>query len=324
MTTRALVLGVNGQDGSYLAEQLLARGHTVIGVGRQSDSRYLADGAGFEYASLDLTDLRGLDRLLEARRPDLLCHFAAVHGPAGFAYEPLWRELQLVNVAVTHCLLEHLRSRAHGGHLLFPSSSKVFGSQLPALVSEATPRVSSCLYSITKNASHELIDHYRNRHGVGATVVHLFNHESPRRLDGFLIPKLVKVVGQALSGAEGKVEVRTLDFHANWGDAREFMELCSELAEGRVDVDVIMAHERTWYGADLVESLFTRHGLDHRKHVSVRQQGSRSMRFDVDTGRLERLLNRRPTRGILDVCDDILHEYRSRMTPDGTSEPRDA
>jgi GDPmannose 4,6-dehydratase len=307
MAAPALVLGVDGQDGSYLAEHLLDRGRAVVGVGRREAPRYVEQGrSGFTYVSMDLTDLDGLDRLLEEHRPESLCHFAAVHGPAGFAYEPRWKELHAVNVAVTHGLLEHLRTRAPGGHLLFPSSAKVFGAVLPSRVSEATPRQSTCLYSLTKNTSHELIEHYRDLHGVRATVVHLFNHESPRRPGGFLIPMLVDAAARGLSGGGEKTELRTLDFHANWGDAREYMALCADLLDRRVGEDLIMAHDTTWYGADFAEALFARHGLEYRDHLDVLDFGKRSSGFRVDTARLEAALGKRPVRDILEVCDEIL------------------
>jgi GDPmannose 4,6-dehydratase len=313
MSTEALVLGVNGQDGSYLAEHLLARGRRVTGVGRQPESRHVPPQPRFQYVSLDLTDLDDLERLLAERRPGSIFHFAAVHGASGFAYEPVWRDLQLVNVAVTHCVLEHLRARKGEGHLLFPSSAKVFGSAPPARISEETPRVSDCLYTITKNAGHELVRYYRTRHGVRATVVVLFNHESPRRPSDFLVPTLVRAVAEALSGAGAHLEIRTDDFHCNWGDAREYMEVCVDLAEAGVEDDVIVAHERTWYGRDFVHELFARYGLSCEDHVTARHRGERSPSFEVDTGRLEKTLGRRPTRGILEVCDDILRENHPRV-----------
>ncbi|MFN3077959.1 MAG: GDP-mannose 4,6-dehydratase, partial [Alphaproteobacteria bacterium] len=93
--TRALVLGVNGQDGSYLAEALLRRGYEVAGCGRQAQSRYLPESttARFRYHRLDLTDAPALEGLLTALDPDVVFHFAAIHGAAGFAYEPLWGDV---------------------------------------------------------------------------------------------------------------------------------------------------------------------------------------------------------------------------------------
>jgi GDPmannose 4,6-dehydratase len=318
----ALVLGVDGQDGSYLAEHLLDRGQEVVGVGRREAPRYVEERAGFSYVALDLTDLDALDRLLDEYRPESLFHFAAVHGPAGFAYEPRWRELHAVNVAVTHGLLEHLRTRAPGGHLLFPSSAKVFGSPLPSSVSEATPRRSTCLYSITKNTSIELIEHYRRLHGIPCAVVHLFNHESPRRPDGFLIPILVDAVARGLAGEKEMTEIRTLDFYANWGDAREYMELCADLIHRQVDEDLVLAHHRTWHGADFADALFTRYGLDHREHLKVLDFGKRSQEFEVDTGRLETVLGRGPLRGILEVCDDVLRVRHPGILDGGTPDDR--
>ena len=306
MKPGALVLGVNGQDGSYLAEHMLARGYPVLGVGKQTASRYISEGNGFRYASLDLTDLTALDRILAAERPALLAHFAAVHGPSGFSYESAWRELHAVNVGVVHTLLEHVRTRAPGGRLLYPGSMKVFGTPLPVRITAETPRRTTCLYSLTKNASHELVDYYRERHGVQATIVHLFQHESPRRASEYFVPKAVAALAAALRGEGAEFEPRTLAFHANWGDAREYMGLCADLLEAEEAGDFLMAHESTWNGAEFVRALYARYGIP----APAIAEGGTPIEppFAVDTSPLARATGRRPVRGILEVCDWILEE----------------
>src|ERR1041384_4555399 len=94
----ALVLGVNGQDGSYLAERLLARDYSVIGIGRQAQSRYVEPDTRFRYVALDLVDVAALERLLATIAPDLAFQVAAVHGASGFRYEPVWQQMMAVNV----------------------------------------------------------------------------------------------------------------------------------------------------------------------------------------------------------------------------------
>ena len=98
---RALVLGVNGQDGSYLAQALLKRGDRVVGVGRQATSRYVHDDPNFTYAAADLADERQVEALIRSVAPDRIYHFAAVHGPtvSGFTYEPVVAVMVRVNVS---------------------------------------------------------------------------------------------------------------------------------------------------------------------------------------------------------------------------------
>ena len=122
MTQRlALVLGVNGQDGSYLAESLLARGWSVHGAGRQAESRWLDVAKNFTYHELDLNDIGALSALLKTLRPGFIFHMAAVHGASGFSYEDHWLETHAVNTLAAHAVLEHLRCDAPDGAMIYIS-----------------------------------------------------------------------------------------------------------------------------------------------------------------------------------------------------------
>ena len=92
---------------------------------------------------------------------------AAIHGSAGYAYEASWREALAVNVGSVHACLEHMRRRCPAARLFYPSSLKVFGDPPPSEIDEETPRIGSCLYSITKNAATDLIHQYRADMGLG-------------------------------------------------------------------------------------------------------------------------------------------------------------
>ena len=154
----ALVLGVNGQDGSYLAEILIERGYHVTGAASQTTSRWV-DPDRFHYVALDVADGLALDALLAEELPSEIYHMAAIHGSAGHVYEARWREALALNVGSVHTCLEHIRNRSRDTRLFYPSSLKAFGTSPPPRIDENTPRVSSCLYSITKNAATDLIQY---------------------------------------------------------------------------------------------------------------------------------------------------------------------
>lgn len=251
---RSLVLGVNGQDGSYIAEVLLERGHQVVGVGRQAASRWV-DPARFDYVQLDAADQDALDGLLSRTMPDRIFHMAVVHGSAGHAYEPFWREALGLNVGSVHTCLEHMRQRKPSSRLFYPSSLKVFGDPPPAEIDEATPRVSTCLYSITKNAATDLIHQYRARHGSWACVGYYFNHDSPRRADTYFLPRLVAQIAASLRDDASSPRVASLDFWCDWGSSREYMELTADLLERDTPQDVVVATGRPVYAADLARAL---------------------------------------------------------------------
>jgi GDPmannose 4,6-dehydratase len=285
---------------------LLRRGYEVVGVSRQARQRHCAASV-FEYMPLDLRRADRLVDLLERTRPSLIFHFAAVHGEAGTRYEPVWQDMLAVNVGATHACLEYLRTRCSRGGLVYAGSGKIFGPVYPPVVSEESPVRSSCLYTVTKNASRELIECYRREHGIRASVLHLFNHESARRGASFFIPTLASALYRAMADPRSCVEIDTLQFHCDWGSAEEYADIAVDVAEKALGTDLIIATGRTWLAADLARELFERRGLDYRNHLIERgRPASPAQLFKVAVGRLAECLGRVPTVGAIEVCDNIL------------------
>jgi GDPmannose 4,6-dehydratase len=309
---RSLVLGVNGQDGSYLAETLLRRGHEVTGVGRDADSRYVAPTARFRYVPFDLRDVESLPRLVHEAEPDFAFHAAAVHGAAGFQYEELWRDMLAVNVATLHALLEHARKSRRSLRIIYAGSAKIFPAPLSGVIDEATPARASCLYSIGKIAARDLIMQYRAQHGIPATNLILFNHDSVRRPAQYFLPTIVNSIGRALELPDFHFEIKTLDFRADWSAAAELMDLAADIAEGCDEGELVLASGNTWVGRDAVRRSFARYGLQSDHHC--RQSSPRAdpgPEFRVSLQRLERVIGRRPTITLDALVDEMLAAARS-------------
>jgi GDPmannose 4,6-dehydratase len=302
--TRSLILGVNGQDGSYIADVLLARGHKVIGVARQVQSRWV-DPRRFDYVRLNAADSDELDGLLSRTMPDRIFHMAAIHGSAGHAYEAVWREALALNVGSVHTCLEYMRNLKPSTRLFYPSSLKVFGDPPPSEVDEATPRVSSCLYSITKNAATELIHQYRARHRIWACIGYYFNHDSPRRTDTYFLPRLVAQIAASLRKDVSSPDVATLDFWCDWGSSREFMELTVDLLEQDTPQDVVIATGRPVYAADLARVLAEGVGAPPPSLPS-RNCATPPVRAKLDA--LSHAVGRVPCKGAIEVARWILTE----------------
>ncbi len=304
----ALVLGVNGQDGSYLAESLLARGWVVHGVGRQAASRWIGDKANYSYHALDLNETEALSALLRALRPGFIFHMAAIHGAAGFSYEDHWREAHGVNTLAAHATLEYLRREDPRGVMIYASSSKAFGLTMPSLVRESSPRQSTCIYSTTKNAATDLIAYYRQRHGLRASVVWTFNHESARRGNEYFIPKIVDTLARSILDPGFVGRIGTLQFASDWGDAAEYMDIVADIAEKAPGRDFILATGTTWMARDFVDRLFQRYGLRFTEHLVEQQaaSGSQPPSWRADLSALSVAMGRTPRRSILEVCSSIL------------------
>jgi len=307
---RALVIGVNGQDGSYLAEHLLDRGWRVIGIGRQADSRFIADGTpNYTYVAADISrDREVLPDLLVRARPDRVCHLAAVHGASGFVYEDHWQDALQVNTGSVHQILEYIRSTNPDARLLYASSVKAFDGVPPPITHEDLPRNSTCLYSITKNAATDLIGYYRRHHGVRATVLFLFNHESPRRPGHYVLPRITAMLAAALRGKPPGEPLRSLNFACDWGSSAEFMQLGARLLEAPQNQDYVMATGRTWTGLEFTRELFARAGINWAAHVPVVETPDKSFSapFRADISRMTGVLGHGPQLTPLDVAAWIL------------------
>ncbi|MBU1040877.1 MAG: GDP-mannose 4,6-dehydratase [Proteobacteria bacterium] len=316
--TKSLVLGAGGQDGSYLAEHLVRRGHEVVGVGRAPGAGAHAPAGGYRYRSLDVAAAPALRRLLDAEAPDRVFHFAAVHGSAGFAYEPVWGQALAVNSGALHTVLEYARQCARPVGVVYASSCKVLGDPLKGTLDEDSPRSATCLYTITKLAAEELLKQYRARHGVAGSIVTLFNHESVRRPPDFFFPRLARELARCLADPAHEFAVRTLDFYCDWGAAEEYMDLVCELAERAPGQDTLLASGVTWHGRDFVRGLFARHGLEADRHVRETEGAGACapVAFQADISRLVRLAGRGPARHPYEVLDELLAGERPEVRHD--------
>ena len=303
----ALVVGANGQDGTFLVRHLLAKQYRVAGLGRQERSRWEIASTSFTYHKADLNEAGELSRILEAVEPDLIFHVAAVHTSAGGGYETVFDSVLRVNVASVHTILEYMRKSGRA-RLCYASSAKVFGSPLPERIDERTQLKSQCLYSISKNAAFHLIEFYRNTHGVNASVVHLFNHESELRPQHFFIPKLVRALALALADEKHVSELNTLDFHCDWGSADEYMQIVLAILETGGSDDFVLATGESIHARELARRLFAQFGLDHARHIRERSTaaGTGQGPYRVDLSRLKERIHRAPRVNIETVCSQIL------------------
>ncbi|MDP6641609.1 MAG: GDP-mannose 4,6-dehydratase [Nitrososphaerales archaeon] len=313
-----VILGVNGQDGSFLAENLVEQGYEVVGIGRQQKSLKDLSQQLAAYEKLDLSDGSALANMLKRYKPGKIFHVAAVHGSAGTAYEALWQKMLAVNVGSVHVVLEYLRKFRADGTLTYANSGKIFGPKYPVQLSEQSSTQASCLYTITKLAARNLINYYRDKHKLQAGQLFLFNHESGRRSDDFFLPKILNILASAVRSNNYRESLGTLEFFNNWGCAREYMDLMVKASEIAPKGDFVLGASKTLYARSFVEELFQRYGLDYRNHILERcfnpTEGMQKRMYRVNTGKFRKMMGECPRRGIFEVCEEILQTYHG-LTP---------
>lgn len=303
---RAVILGVNGQDGSYLAEILLEQGYHILGIGRQSVSRYVEENKFYQYQSLDIKQTSLLLESLKLFKPTKIFHLAAVHGAAGFQYESVFNDVIDVNLKSLHVLLEYARNEDPEVRIAYASSAKVFGNKLSGTIAISNPHYSDCLYSIAKNAAGKLINYYHNKYQIYGSIAYFFNHDSPRREKEYFIPTIIRILANVLKTNNYSDEIQTLDFYCDWGSAAEYMEMFGKLLTLSEPKEVIIASGKTWHGREFVKQLFEHHGIDFEQHIKERNHNLSPELFTADINETSSILGITPSRDIFSISNEIL------------------
>jgi GDPmannose 4,6-dehydratase len=265
----ALVTGVAGQDGSYLAELLLARGDRVIGTSRHPAAARARLPAGVrdrvELIELDLLDQRALVSALRAYRPDEIYNLAGYSSGAGM-YDEAAAIGQVNGLAVAHWL-EALREAAPAARFCQAGSSEIFGETTVSPQAEDAPCRPRSPYGAAKLYAHAMVGLYRRRYGLFACSAILYNHESPRRGLEFLSRKVTDGAARIKLGLAKELVLGNLEARRDWSFAGDTVRaLALMLAASEAD-DYVVASGASHSVRELCEVAFARLGLDCREHV---------------------------------------------------------
>lgn len=267
----ALIVGVTGQDGSYLAELLLSKGYTVHGVVRRSSSfntgriDHVFDRLHLHFG--DLCDPLSLRSILSKAKPDEVYNLAAQSHVRVSFEQPVYTFNTVADGALH--LLEAVRDYRDGGHevrLYQAASSEMFGASPPPQ-NEATPFYPRSPYACGKVAAYHLARNYREAYGLRVSCGILFNHESPRRGETFVTRKITRAATRIKLGLQTELHLGNLDAMRDWGFARDYVDaMWRMLQEDRPDDYVIgtgvMHSVREW-----LEWTFEALDLDWEKYV---------------------------------------------------------
>ena len=265
---RALVTGITGQDGSYLAEFLLERGYEVFGlVRRASASRFDRLAPVRERVRLlsgDLLDQTSLIRAVAAARPHEVYNLAAQSFVPTSWSEPVSTS-EVTGLGATR-LLEALRTAAPEARFYQASTSEMFG-RAPAPQHEHTPFHPRSPYGVAKLYAHWATVNYRESYGMFAVSGILFNHESPRRGYEFVTRKVSSCAARIRSGLARELVLGNLDARRDWGFAGDYVRAMWLMLQGDEPRDYVVATGETHSVAELCAAAFARVGLDWHDHV---------------------------------------------------------
>jgi GDPmannose 4,6-dehydratase len=276
-----LITGVTGQDGSYLAELLLAKGYAVHGIMRRASTfttervehlyrdPHETDGAlTLHYG--DVADASGLRRIIELVEPDEVYNLAAQsHVRVSFDQPEYTADVVGVGaLRLLEAVRDYTRRTGRDVRVYQAGSSEMFGAAAPPQ-SEATPFHPRSPYGVGKVTAHWFAVNYRESYGMFVCNGILFNHESPRRGETFVTRKITRAVGRIKVGLQDKLYLGNLDAKRDWGFAGDYVEAMWKMLQEDAPDDYVIATNEAHSVREFVEAAFGRVELDWREHVVI-------------------------------------------------------
>jgi len=266
----ALIAGINGQDGSYMAELLVANGYYVYGITRDPSltmSRnvcHLADSIKLFYSSYELHQLVGIIKNIQ---PDEIFNFAG-QSYVSKSWEMVEETIHSQGV-ITSRFLEAILATNTKIRFLNASSSEIFGLASTATLNEASMVQPYNPYGCAKALAHCMVDTYRNSKGIFAVNAILFPHESPRRAPNFAFKKIIKAAVEIKNGSQKKLELGNLHVFRDWGYAPSFVTAMHRMLIAENPMNLCLCTGQAKSIQEVVSAAFSMLGMDWAEHVIV-------------------------------------------------------
>jgi len=269
----ALILGVSGQDGAYLAHLLLKKGYKVVGSSRDAQMSPFTNLVRLNIRdkvavkSVSLNDFRSVLQILKKVEPDEVYNLAG-QSSVGLSFDQPVESFESISIGTLN-LLEAIRFLDLPVRIYNAGSSECFGNTHGQLADEETPFRPRSPYAVAKAAAFWQTANYREAYGLFACSGLLFNHESPLRPHRFVTRKIVHAACQIAKGSRYKLELGDISVERDWGWAPEYVEAMWRMLQEDTPEDFVIATGETNRLQDFVESVFTLVGLDWRDHVET-------------------------------------------------------
>lgn len=286
MTKSALITGITGQDGSYLAELLLEKGYKVYGLRRRTSVPIMENIEHLknevELIDGDLTDLPSLQLAMKKSNPDEVYNLAA-QSFVGTSWEQPVATGQATGIGVTN-MLEAVRIVKPEAKFYQASSSEMFGKVVETPQKETTPFYPRSPYGVAKVYGHWITVNYRESFDMFASSGILFNHESPRRGIEFVTRKVTDAVAKIKLGVQNELRMGNLDAKRDWGFAGDYVKAMWMMLQQEKADDYVVATGETHTVEELVEIAFGHVGLNWQDHVVIDPRFVRPAEVDLLLG----------------------------------------
>ena len=295
MTKNALIIGITGQDGAYLAQHLLTKGYLVTGSSRDvmassfSNLNALGIREHVKLISVSINDFRSVFNAIQSCDPDEIYNLAG-QTSVGLSFEQPVEAIESIAIGTLN-ILEVIRVLGKTVRFYNAGSSECFGDTGTTPANEATPFAPRSPYAVAKSTAKWLINSYRESYGLYACTGILFNHESPLRPERFVTQKIVVGASKIKAGLMQKIELGNLDIFRDWGWAPEYVEAMWLMMQQDKPDDFVIATGRMEPLTYFVARAFEYFDLDWQEHVEINPAFFRPNEIQHSVGNPERAIN---------------------------------
>lgn len=294
---RALITGITGQDGSYLAELLISKGYEVHGIIRRAstfnteriDAIYQdrhESGARMFLHYGDMTDANGLSRLVRTLKPTEVYNLAAQSHVRVSFDQPIYTAdaTGVGSLKLLEAVRDFQESSGYQIRYYQASSSEMYGKVVQTPQKETTPFYPRSPYGVAKVFAHWMTVNYRESYDLHASCGILFNHESPRRGETFVTRKITRAIGRIKQGLQKKLYLGNLDAQRDWGFAGDYVQAMWLMLQQDMPDDYVIAIGETYAVSDFCQRAFGRAGLDYKDFVQIDPRYYRPTEVDLLLG----------------------------------------
>ena len=319
MKKKAFITGINGQDGSYLAEHLLELGYKVYGMVRRNSvaenqqnriDHLVGEGVETDYG--DLLDIASISRMLSLIKPDEIYNVAA-QSHVRISFDIPQFTVQTNALGVVN-ILEAYRVNCPNAKFYQASSSEMFGREVDedGYQRETTRMEPTSPYGCSKVFGYNMVKHYRYAYKLFASNGILFNHESPRRGSNFVTNKVVKTAVQIKKGLKDELVLGNLHAYRDWGHAKDYVRAMNMILNHTEPDDFVCATGVTNSVGDMCEYVFNKLGMNYKDYVKTDDKFLRAEELDYlkgDCSKLRKTLGWEPEYTFETLMDDMINHW---------------